>query len=395
MNCLNIILRHTRRASTEGYIASLRVWHRLLNRLEDYGLLNYFQGQSRSKSLEENAIIFVNEVNEMIQSSIKKHAHIKFLDVCTNCPEFNISQELSKFLNLQDLHINRLLFGKYNGDHFSYSNNSCSLADYSTFISDTLLSSTFFDSQTCKVQSSNDIKENGICKTFKYYSPQDAVILLNGSTIHAVGDSITRRLFEHLNQYLQGKSFNDTAVHKALNLTVEMNSTMINIYFYWTPTIVDKIKFMENLVSESRNVSHHFIHIGGPDHDLAYEHSNPKSFYDRIDLFNDTIYKLNGLAAYITMDGVLQFDDSKKRKKYNNYEIVAANGFYSSLYNKQSYFGYIDMWNWILLESRKHCMGRDYTGIHFTNDDVRLLRLQAFLNYVQFFKDASQMLALR
>ena len=100
-----------------------------------------------------------------------------------------------------------------------------------------------------------------------------------------------------------------------------------------------------------------------------------------MDIFNRTIYELNTVGALITIDGVLQFDDSKTEKKQHksSYEIEVANKYYSSLY-------YIDLWNWIQEESRKHCMGRDYTGIHFTNDDVRLLHVQAFLNYVHFFK---------
>jgi len=92
------------------------------------------------------------------------------------------------------------------------------------------------------------------------------------------------------------------------------------------------------------------------------------------------------LGQFIPIDGILQFDDSKTEKKMYKSEIEVASKYYSSLYGKQNYYCYIDLWNWIQEKSRKHCMGRDYTGIHFTSDDMRLLHVQAFLNYVHFFK---------
>jgi hypothetical protein len=46
------------------------------------------------------------------------------------------------------------------------------------------------------------------------------------------------------------------------------------------------------------------------------------------------------------------------------------------------------MWNWIKAETRRNCVGRDITGVYFTNNDIRLLHLQAFLNYIYFFKNA-------
>ena len=395
---------HTRRDSTKTHVELWTKWHNLVNRLQDHGLLNHFKGQLQNKSQIENAMIFVNEVHEMVYSTIKKHPDIKFLDVCMDCPHVNISQELSKFLNLPKFKIPQNNFispvqnirtnvtSSHGNSHFS-----CSLSDYIAFISNTLLSSTFFNSKTCKVQNVRDIVKNGYCNTFKFYSPEDAIALLKGTTIHAVGDSITRRLFIHLHQYLLRLPFVDNKNHDTLKLSIKLKSwkySIIGIIFHWAPTITNKIAFLQRLISDSRSHSQHFIHIGGPDHDFAHEkgeEASPKLFYDKMNLFNSTIYKLNRLGAFITIDGVLQFDDDKNKvqnHKSSN-EIVVANRFYSKLYGKQNYFGYIDLWDWILLQSRKHCMGRDGTGVHFVNNDVRLLHVQAFLNYVSFFKNHS------
>lgn len=393
----------TRRASAETHVESLIKWRNLLNRMEDIGLLNSFQGQSKNNSQIENTVIFVNQVNEIVYNSTQKHPYIKFLDVCVDCHDFNISQELIRFLDLPEFEMPPYDWGNkstalniwtnasHDGGYFSF--NNCSLSDYNTFISDTLSSPRLFDTKTCKVDENYDgIKDNG-CKAFQLYRPHDAIILLNGSTIHAVGDSITRRLFNHLHQYILGLAFTDAAVHDNLNLSINLNSSIINIFFYWAPTISNKIMILQNLVSDARIGSQHFIHVGGPNHDFAYAEADasPKNFYASIIHFNETINKLKSLGAFITLDGVLQFDSDPNTKQFfkSTYEIVAANGFYSSVYCKQNYFGYIDMWQWVQLESRKHCMTRDYSGIHFINDDVRLLHVQAFLNYFNFFKNVS------
>ena len=50
------------------------------------------------------------------------------------------------------------------------------------------------------------------------------------------------------------------------------------------------------------------------------------------------------------------------------------------------------MWALIKKKKKKMCVLRDYTGIHFVNDDIRLLHMQSFLNYVQFFQKANNYL---
>jgi hypothetical protein len=116
------------------------------------------------------------------------------------------------------------------------------------------------------------------------------------------------------------------------------------------------------------------IFVGQPNHDFSYETGNPKKFYLNFKLFNQTLSILNSRGAYIVLDGILNFDESRN----NTFELEAAHMFYDSLYRKQNLFGYIDMWAWIQLETRKMCVLRDYTGIHFINDEIRLLHMQAF-----------------
>ena len=266
-----------------------------------------------------------------------------------------------------------------------------SISEYADLISDILTSSKYFNDTTCElVKKFDKIDESlqiGKYKKFNLFSSADTLTLLNGSSIHVIGDSVARRLFLSLNYYILSRNFTDPKYQSITDISVKQGSSTVKIIFYWAPYISDKIQVLQKL--KFTVDTDDFIFIGSHSHELVYAYgSSPKNFYDNIELFNKTITNMNCLGFRIVIDGILSLDTSHPGRHKSSHEIEAANMFYTSLYSKQNLFGYIDMWNWIKAEKRRNCVGRDITGVQFTNNDIRLLHLQAFLNYIYFFKNA-------
>ena len=270
-----------------------------------------------------------------------------------------------------------------------WSNKNCSLSNLAESIKGTLSNSEYFNAEMCKLVEFNETINDNYeieCKKFTFYNTVDTLILLNRSNIHAVGDSVTRRLFNQLRAFLLGMPFKDYPRHSYLDLTVKLNYSSVNIYFHWAPSSENKIETLKEITATIS--AGDAVFVGQPNHDFAYENGNPRKFYQSLNRFNKTITNLNSLGAYVVLDGILNFDESRNI----TYELKAASMFYDSLYRKQNLFAYIDMWTWIQLVKNKTCVERDYTGIHFVNDDIRLLHLQAFLNYIHFFQKFSRKL---
>jgi hypothetical protein len=129
-------------------------------------------------------------------------------------------------------------------DNIFWGYNNCSLSDKAKKITDVLSSSQYFNSESCKVEineTTSDSSESE-CEHFTFYNPGAALALLDRKVIHAVGDSVTRRLVTHLYDYLMELPFTDRPRHASKKLKVERNSSVVQIYFHWAPSTASKIK---------------------------------------------------------------------------------------------------------------------------------------------------------
>lgn len=125
------------------------------------------------------------------------------------------------------------------------------------------------------------------------------------------------------------------------------------------------------------------LFIGGPDHDFSYMNNvTPKDFYHGLDSMTKILTKLARSGASIVLDGVLYM----QHKNAEFRELQAAQLLFEHMFSNQSLLAYIDMWNWVIKEGRSNCMKRDNLGIHFVNDYVRHLHVQALLNCIEYFQ---------
>jgi len=92
---------HTRRELTETHVASMKNWWGMADRLNTTGYLNKFEGQSPSKTIDENCKIFIEKVTEITLNAFKKRPDVKLLDLCIDCKNVNVNEVVKNFLELE------------------------------------------------------------------------------------------------------------------------------------------------------------------------------------------------------------------------------------------------------------------------------------------------------
>ena len=78
---------------------------------------------------------------------------------------------------------------------------TCSLSAFSNMLSSFLLGEVLLNSTTCN-KAFREKTLHGSCSSYRFYSQREAMQMLNNSHVLAIGDSITRRLFESLHDFI-------------------------------------------------------------------------------------------------------------------------------------------------------------------------------------------------
>ena len=108
---------YTRREFTESHIASLNAYNGLLSRFDKAGVLNKFEGQSDSKSTFESCKIFIEKTREITLNAFKARPDIKFLEICIDCKNASVSEQINSFLGIKNFQYEHKNSGRYDKLH--------------------------------------------------------------------------------------------------------------------------------------------------------------------------------------------------------------------------------------------------------------------------------------
>jgi hypothetical protein len=108
---------YTRREFIDSHIASLNAYNGLLSRFDKAGVLSKFEGQSDSKSSFENCKVFIEKTREMTLNAFKARPDIKFLDICIDCENANVSEKINNFLGITNFKYEHKNSGRYDKLH--------------------------------------------------------------------------------------------------------------------------------------------------------------------------------------------------------------------------------------------------------------------------------------
>lgn len=117
---------------------------------------------------------------------------------------------------------------------------NCSLSKFTSALASFLFHDVLLDSSTClKPDSATETILNGPFPSFRFYSHLEAVELLNNTHIAAIGDSITRRLFESLHYFLESGSIKliDDKGRGTKDYSIRLPYFDVTIIFDWQPTM--------------------------------------------------------------------------------------------------------------------------------------------------------------
>jgi len=229
----------------------------------------------------------------------------------------------------------------------------------------------------------NDSTTASACPEFRIFTRDEARKVLHGARILVIGDSVSRRVSAHMKQFIMGDAFGDSGAHTTIDFSVNTTDVAFNLTFLWQPLLVNKTNVINStLLSLTLHELPHVIVIGPPDHDFmgdAWEHG---VFYEDIAEFTASIDKLSR-RTIVLMDSVFRFSDSVLPGR--NAELKAASILYRKLFSDRENIGFIDLWDWVSAHKHAQCTVRDKYGIHFKNDDTRLVHVQELFNFIRFF----------
>ena len=80
-------------------------------------------------------------------------------------------------------------------------------------------------------------------------------------------------------------------------------------------------------------------------------------------------------------DGVLSFTGHEDL----DVQIESVHLLYQKWLSDQDDFGYVDLYDWTSLKRRVNCTQRDAQGIHFRNDNTRMIHVQELINFMSYY----------
>ena len=256
----------------------------------------------------------------------------------------------------------------------------CTLVNISQMLTTSLSDGSILNASSCQKSFIGD-SVNGSCNKFRFYSRKEAISLMNRTSTHFIGDSVTRRFVLQLRSYLNNEKFKDVEYHFDKDLSIHKKTFNVGLQYYWKPSIANKLTTLAAL--SQRNRSENFVFVGGPDHDFSYQSkSSPKQYYKLLNKLHNLLLVLSKKGSKVSMDGVLY----SHHRSTEPYELEAGAALTSTKFLKNN-FAYLDMFNWVMATERRNhrCTRRDHLGIHLESDFLRLLHVQAWLNFVEYF----------